>query len=127
MQKDSTPEEDVKSLRSTLGMVQEAFAQELEVAQGVVSAWERGEYAPTAENFVNLAKLAAKNGLRLKALRFLEHAGVGGELLVETSRLAKESVSRRDEAYQQGLRDAQALYPNDTLAQHRYATRVAER
>jgi len=108
-------------------MVQEAFAEELDVAQGVVSAWERGEYAPAAENYVNLAKLAAKNGLGLKAVWFLEQAGVGGELLAATSLLARESRSRRDAAYSQALIEAQALYPNDALAQHRAATRSAER
>lgn len=127
MPKDSMPEEEIKSLRSALGMVQEEFAKELEVTQGVVSDWERGEYDPTAENYVNLAKLAARNALHLVAIRFLEHAGVGDDLLAAVSHLAKESRSRRDAAYQQGLAEAQSLRPNDALFQYRYATRFAER
>src|SRR6266481_3215157 len=126
MSSEPTPGTEIKSLRSTLGMTQEAFAEELEVTQGVVSAWEREEHKITTENYVNLAKLAARNALHLEAIRFLEHAGVGDELLAAVSHIAKESRSRRDAAYRQALIEAQALYANDEVAQHRYAMRVAE-
>jgi len=107
-------------------MTQEAFAEELAVTQGVVSAWERGEHAITAENYANLAELAAKHNLHLEALRFLERGGVSAELITRISHIAKESRSRRDAAYRQALIEAQVYYPDDALAQHRYATRAAE-
>src|SRR5258707_8369941 len=129
MPNDSTPAMEIKSLRVSLGMVQEAFATELEVAQGVVSAWERGEYAPAAENYANLLKLAAKHKLHSKVLRFFERMGTGRmELVAATSRAVKESRSKWDAAYAQGLIDAQAAYPEEKgLAHHRFATRFADR
>jgi transcriptional regulator with XRE-family HTH domain len=126
MPKDSTPAEKISSLRSALGMNQEEFAEALEVAQGVVSAWERGEYKPSPESYVKLANLAAKRVLPDETLWFLERTGIHRpEVIADV--LVKESRRERDAIYSQALREAQAIYPNDGIAQHRFAMRAADR
>ncbi len=39
----------------------------------------------------------------------------------------KESRPRRDAAYRQAAMDAQAAFPDDALAQQRFAARIAKR
>lgn len=124
MPRDSTAATKIGSLRSTLGMVQEAFADEVGVAQGVVSAWERGEYAPSAENYVELTRLAEEHELYSQALWFLEQSGIGRTELLA---IVKETHSRRDAAYRQAFSEAQAMYPNDEIAKHRFAMAAAAR
>jgi transcriptional regulator with XRE-family HTH domain len=121
---DSTLATRLYSLRNRLGMNQEAFAKELGVGQGVVSKWERGEYAPSAESYGNLAKFAARHDLYSEALWFVEQIGVSGAELLA---IIKESRSRRDAAYQQGLIEAKTEYPDDEGAQHRYALKFSRR
>src|ERR1700674_1794820 len=106
MPKEPTPPEKIKSLRDTLGMNQEAFAKELEVDQGVVSRWERGEYAPSVESYVKLMKLAAKHNLNSEVVWFAAEASIN------LSEMASVFVKERNAVYSQALGEAQALSPN---------------
>jgi transcriptional regulator with XRE-family HTH domain len=124
MREDSTAAIKIASVRSALAMNQETFAKHLAVGQGVVSAWERGEYAPSAESYAKLTKLAAECGLFSEARWFLEHVGIGRTELLA---IVKESRDKRGAAYRQGLIDAQAEYPDDALAQRRYADKFQKR
>jgi transcriptional regulator with XRE-family HTH domain len=106
-------------------MNQETFAKHMGVGQGVVSAWERGEYAPSAETYAKLTKLAAECGLFSEARLFLERSPAIGR--TELLAIVKENHGKRGAAYRQGLIDAQAAYPNDALAQRRYAKKFSDR
>jgi transcriptional regulator with XRE-family HTH domain len=121
MPEDSTPAMRVKSLRTGLGMNQERFAKAVSVTQGVVSDWERGEYAPSAESYGKLVSLAAKHNLHSEAVWFAMQTGKAISDLVSV--LVKESNA----AYSQAFVEAQTLYPNDPAAQRRFAERAADR
>jgi len=41
---------DIRAIRRSLGDTQQQFAQRLNVRQATVSAWERGQEAPTRSN-----------------------------------------------------------------------------
>lgn len=107
-------------------MNQEAFAERLKVAQGVVSAWERGEYAPKDGNFVQLAMLATEHDLLSEALWFFQQAGLGRAELLAAAAPASGGPEW-NKAYSAALIDAQAEYPNDSIARHRMAMGVADR
>jgi transcriptional regulator with XRE-family HTH domain len=117
MRKDSTAAIELGSIRSALGMTQEAFAKELGVAQGVVSSWEGGQYAPSAENYMRLGNLAEERKLYLKAQWCFEQAG--------GRRMAMLAAA----AYKQGYIVAQESgeHPNDPTAWHRSAMRFQKR
>lgn len=115
MQKDSTAAIKLGSLRSVLGMTQEAFAKELGVAQGVVSSWEGGQYAPSAENYMKLGNLAGERKLYLEAQWCFEQAG--------GRRMAMLAAA----AYKQGFIEGQAEYPHEPAAWPRYALKFQKR
>lgn len=127
MPRDLAPAIVIRSLRSVLGMTQEAFGRELSVGQDIVSDWERGEYAPAAENYVNLVKLAVEHDRFSEASRFVEQLGTGTGLFAVTSHYVEESRSRRDAAYREAFTEAKAIYPTDETARHRFAMNAARR
>lgn len=72
---------NIKELRVLLGDTQQKFAKRMRVAQGVVSAWERGEYAPSGVNLLRLANLAANAKAESVAMAFLDASGLKEELV----------------------------------------------
>lgn len=53
---------DVRELRKSLGLTQQAFAEELGVRQQTVSDWETGAYAPRGASVTVLNLVAERAG-----------------------------------------------------------------
>jgi len=66
----------IRDLRERLKLSQQKFATLLDVTRLTASRWQSGEAAPSAENFLVLAKLAQERGYFDLALKFWESAGV---------------------------------------------------
>jgi transcriptional regulator with XRE-family HTH domain len=125
MPKDSTAAVKIGLVRSALAMTQEAFAKQLEVGQSLVSAWERGEYAPSAENYMKLGNLAEKHASRVVA-------DIANDLHLYAAWCFEQAGGRRmamlaAAAYKQGFIEGQEHYPDDPIAQRRNALAFQKR
>jgi transcriptional regulator with XRE-family HTH domain len=94
---------NIRELRSALGLSQQKFAEKLGMENGrvTVARWESGEFQPTADKYIQLAKLAKTKAPRI-ALWFWEKVGIDiatlSGLFPELERLTKEAEKRLEDA-----------------------------
>lgn len=82
MKKSGEFAERVERIRRTLGMSQEALAEEFGISRPRVSEWESGKVEPSAEVLLKLADIAPELGDKLW---FWEQAGIDKEQLLRTA------------------------------------------
>ena len=88
----------IKEFRESKGWSAEELAEKLGVNLTAVYSWERGEYHVSAENYIQLANLAAGDWRYMNA--FLSIAGVAPEALEAIGKVVRkqEEVKGREEA-----------------------------
>jgi len=113
----------MKKIRGALN--QSAFAEATGIPQSKISECEGGKY-PSVQMFVLLANYAEKQGQYDDAMWCWNQAGIDRTAMLSVGGYIT-SGPEWNKAYSAARAEAQTAYPDDPIAQHRMATRIADR